>query len=165
MNSILLIGHRVALIRQSCERLGLACYLDSPWRLQNQRLGLCWDSLHRLEGYGGLARYKTIIIDESEQVLAHILADTMRGEVRDRNFKIFEELLKAERMRGGKRRPGAERVVALDADLGFTTFATLTRLANKGASAPLRPTHVINRHRRTGTGGPDASRSSTTGAT
>lgn len=148
--SVLLISHRIALIQQTCRRLGLDCYLDFNGKLRNQRLGICWDSLHRLENHGGLTRYKTILIDESEQVLAHALADTMSGEVRDRNFKIFEELLKAEWVRGGKRLPGAERVVALDADLGFTTFATLTRLVNNGAWA-LRPAHVvINRYRRPG---------------
>ena len=149
-DSVLLISHRIALIRQTCKRLDLDCYLDFDGWLPNQRLGICFDSLHRLEGYNGLGRYKTIILDESEQVLAHCLADTMSGEVRDRNFKIFGELLKAERWRGSKRLIGAERVVALDADLGFTTFATLTRLVNEGAWAP-RPTHiVINRYRRPG---------------
>lgn len=149
--SVLLISHRVALIRHTCERLGLDCYLDFKGKLENKRLGICWDSLGRLEGRNGLARYRTIIIDESEQVLAHSLAGTMSSEVRDRNFKIFRELLQEYWKRGNTRMPGATRIVALDADLGFTTFATLTRLANPESSATLRPGHVvINRHRRAG---------------
>jgi hypothetical protein len=148
--SVLLISHRIALIRQICKRLDLDCYLDFDGRLKSERLGICWDSLRRLEGHGGLARFKTIIIDESEQVLAHCLADTMSGEVRDRNFKIFEELLKPWWLRGNNWMTGAERVVALDADLGFTTFATLTRLVNNGDWEP-GPAHiVINRYRRPG---------------
>ena len=105
--SVLLISHRIALIRQTCKRLDLDCYLDFDGRLRKQRLGICFDSLHRLEDYDGLPRYKTIILDESEQVLAHCLADTMSGEVRDRNFKIFGEVLQADRVRGSKRVPGA----------------------------------------------------------
>lgn len=46
--SVLLIGHRQALIRQSCERLDLHCYLDdegSPKVERYPRYGICLDSL------------------------------------------------------------------------------------------------------------------------
>jgi hypothetical protein len=119
-DSTVLIGHRVALIRQSCERLGLECYLDFDGPLEGQRrLGVCLDSLQRLQSGGILKRFDTIIIDESEQVLSHFLSDTMARENRDAIFVTFRALLHR-----------AKRVIALDADLGWLTFETLTKLVN-----------------------------------
>jgi hypothetical protein len=120
--SILLIGHRVALIRQSCKRLDLECYLDFDGPLEMQRLGVCLDSLQRLQSRGTVQRFKTIVIDESEQVLSHFLSDTMARENRDSIFVIFRTLLH-----------GAKRVIALDADLGWLTFETLTKLMSDDA--------------------------------
>jgi hypothetical protein len=136
-DSTLLIGHRVALIRQSCERLGLECYLDIDGPLERWRLGVCLDSLQRLRSGGGLQRFSTIVIDESEQVLSHFLSDTMARENRGAIFVIFQALLR-----------GAKRVIALDADLGWLTFETLTKLLNdapskrKGKAAPKKPTRT-----------------------
>src|SRR5262249_40920686 len=119
-DSTLLIGHRVALIRQSCERLGLKCYLDFDGPLDGQRrLGVCLDSLQTLQSGGILQQFDTIIIDESEQVLSHFLSDTMARENRHAIFVIFRTLLHR-----------AKRVIALDADLGWLTFETLTKLVN-----------------------------------
>lgn len=122
-DSTLLIGHRVALIRQSCERLGLECYLDIDGPLDGQRrLGVCLDSLQRLQSGGILRGFDTIIIDESEQVLSHFLSETMEPKKRDAIFVIFRALLHR-----------AKRVIALDADLGWLTFETLTKLINDDA--------------------------------
>lgn len=158
--SVLLIGHRIALIRHSCERLGLECYLDREGKLTNQKqLGITWDSLHRLMGRGtmdhrgdprrrggkgrrdALAKFDTIILDESEQVLAHCLSDTIPCETRTRNFAIFRALLRR-----------ARRVIALDADLGFASFATLNRLVNEEMPvwAATRSHVIINRYKRGG---------------
>ena len=114
------------------------------------RLGICWDSLHRLEKPGGLASYETIIIDESEQVLAHCLSDTIASEVRDRNFKILGLFIGTKWVKGrwsgrsGHRPRRRPRVRHLrDAH----------RLANEkdGRSGRLRPSHVIiNRHKQSG---------------
>ena len=94
--SVLLIGHRVALIKQSCERLGLECYLDIVGPLTTDRLGVCLDSLRRLRlGGGRSSQFKTIIIDESEQVLSHFLSDTIDSEKRDAIFVDFKTLLHA----------------------------------------------------------------------
>ena len=43
LEPVLLVGHRRSLIRQSCARLGLSCYLDPEGRYD--RLGVCFDSL------------------------------------------------------------------------------------------------------------------------
>jgi hypothetical protein len=123
--SILLIGHRRALIRQSCGRLDLPCYLDTDHRQEGryfmgERLGVCLDSL--LSVYPD-TKYDVIVLDESEQLLAHFLSDTIearKGGGRDRIFSIFEHLISR-----------AKTVIALDADLGWVTFATLSRMIER----------------------------------
>jgi hypothetical protein len=139
----LLIGHRTALISQSCKRLDLECYLDWTGPLRSKRLGVCVDSLHRLtwtERINGKFitqenLFKTVIIDESEQVLAHFLSDTIEAPQRDKLFKIFTLLLRE-----------AKTVVALDADLGWLTLETLSKLAHplESTAKPKRSTLILN---------------------
>ncbi len=115
---ILLIGHRQALIGNLCERLWLECYLDdskySPRDLKDRqnRYGVCLDSLWKVEDN----RYDIIVIDEVEQVLNHFLSDTL-GDSRYKTFRIFSKLIQK-----------ARKIVALDADLGWVTYRTLTLL-------------------------------------
>lgn len=125
--SILLIGHRVALIRQTCQRLNLECYLDFDGPLTSKTLGVCLDSLERLiwteqiGAYSNQSRenlFETIVIDESEQVLSHFLSSTIDPRTRHALFRIFCRLLQS-----------ARRVVTLDADLGWLTFETISKLA------------------------------------
>ncbi|MEY9752368.1 hypothetical protein ABIF65_011805 [Bradyrhizobium japonicum] len=138
--SVLLIGHRVALIRQSCARLKLECYLDFDGPIDRLRVGICLDSLQRLRSRTGTANiFKTIIIDESEQVLSHFLSQTMDSEGRDREaiFILFKMLIQR-----------AKRVIALDADLSWLTFETLTKMRNERPAhspppAAPRLTHII----------------------
>ena len=140
--SVLLIGHRISLIRQSCARLGLDCYLDFIGSLQRDRLGICLDSLGRLVYSESLSRSKalhTIVLDEAEQLIAHFLSDTMKSETRDRNFKIFKALLQR-----------AKRIIVLDADISWPSFETLTKLAHTEGKD--RPIHIVlNEHRAAGT--------------
>jgi hypothetical protein len=119
--SALLIGHRRALIRQSCQRLGLDCYLDaegSPTR----RFGICLDSLLRIRAP---QKYDVVVLDESEQLLAHFLADTLEhslgGGGRERLFVEFARLVAS-----------AKHVIALDADLGYATFETINTMRVTG---------------------------------
>jgi len=151
---VLLIGHRVALIGQSCARLGLENYLDyTDGGLWQGRLGVCLDSLRRLvwrehHGPQPVSRqneFDTIIIDESEQVLAHFLSNLIKDHERKAIFVLFRRLLKQ-----------AKHVIALDADLGWLTFETLTKLVNdepgtennsryfktKDGESNVRPCHV-----------------------
>jgi hypothetical protein len=160
----LLIGHRRTLIRGSCKRLGLLCYLDRnengpvPGRKEMEILrashcrrlrlikmtastadkhrpktvrvpprrdrkrdrnrdlyGICLDSLGQVQPDQG---YKLLIIDESEQVLAHLLSDTItsRGS-QGRIFRSLQELVRR-----------ATYVVVLDADLGLVSYNTLVRM-------------------------------------
>ncbi len=116
---ILLIGHRQALIRDLCNRIGLACYLDDVGlsdlaiEKRQKRYGICLDSLGKIQKN----KYDLIIIDEVEQVLSHFLSSTLDSS-RERIFEGFKHLLK-----------NADYMVALDADLGWATFNTLTDLA------------------------------------
>ena len=117
---VLLIGHRQALIRDMCQRLDLNCYLDDGKygtaeiiRRQNN-YGICLDSLPKIRRRQN--PYDLVIIDESEQVLGHFLSDTLEKS-REKIFLYLERFL-------GE----AKHVIALDADLGWTSFETITRL-------------------------------------
>jgi hypothetical protein len=144
--STLLIGHRTALIRQSCERLGLECYLDYSGPLMKKRLGVCVDSLHRLKWLDYITPYQTqqrenlfqrIIIDESEQVLSHFLSDTIDATTRHDIFQIFCALLRH-----------AKTVIALDADLGWLTFETLSKLAQPTRASKFKESTLIVNERK-----------------
>ena len=118
-SSVLLIGHRRALIRQTCDRLNLHCYLDDEGRPnvdRHTRYGICLDSLAKIPAS---ARFNVIVLDESEQVLAHFLSETLE-RVAGRRDRIFVELRRLLRQ--------AKTVIALDADLGWVTFRTLSRM-------------------------------------
>jgi hypothetical protein len=169
VKKVLLVGHRRTLIRGSCKRLGLSCYLDhgegrasdqpascgahvrspplsmdteadeefdflmvddgSPGQAKARSrdwFGICLDSLLQIRpDYG----YDVIIIDESEQVFTHFLAQTLteRGGG-GRLFELLRELVRR-----------AKHIIALDADLGHLTFNTLARMvSDKGEDGTWR---------------------------
>lgn len=145
-DSILLIGHRISLIRQTCERLDLKCYLDFNGPIAEKRLGICLDSLGRLtwlESAGGGRHitkenlFQTIVIDESEQVLSHFLSDTIESSTRSDIFERFIVLLRK-----------AKTIIALDADLGWLSFETITKLAQP-TSGKDKPTTLYVNERKT----------------
>jgi hypothetical protein len=108
---VLLIGHRVALIKDLCNRLGLNCYLDdhlSYFSSSKQKYGVCLDSLRHVQFHS----YDMVIIDESEQVLSHFLADTLKD--RELIFHLLDVIVF-----------NTKKVVALDADIGWTSYLTL----------------------------------------
>jgi len=122
---ILLIGHRRSLISQTCKRLNLSNYLDQEGSLRFPRLAISVDSLERVTAAGAspATKYTTIIIDESEQVLAHFLSDTLANSkivAPETLFKLFKAIL-----------CNAKRIFALDADLGWTTFDTLRKIVQQ----------------------------------
>ncbi len=125
---VLLIGHRQALISEMCKRLGLVCYLDIKntkdlAKGDNPNYGVCLDSLCVALGDQSKTKWDLIIIDESEQVLSHFLSETLG----DKRIEIFNQL----NILIGN----AKRVVALDADLGWITFNTITRMAKSQSDA------------------------------
>ena len=124
----LLIGHRQALIGATCEKLGLECYLDDKKFKSNQdRYGICFDSLTRIK----YTEYDLIIIDEVEQVIAHLMSETM-----ERNrAKAFRQLLDLIWR--------SKQVVVLDADISWLSFAffnIIVKNAEKMISG-LKPKH------------------------
>lgn len=123
---VLLIGHRQALIREMCQNLGLNCYLDTTENHSLTRYGVCLDSIGLVFNKGKTPKYDLVIIDESEQVLSHFLSETI-GNKRLEIFTQFEDILKE-----------AKSVVALDADLDWISFNTITKLANPEHLKPSR---------------------------
>lgn len=128
---VLLIGHRRALIGDLCSRLSLNNYQDdeqheeSDRRLRRVRYGVCLDSLYKVRD----ETYDIIVLDEVEQVLSHFLSDTI-GEKRRGLFQIFCELVRK-----------AKKVVALDADLGWVSYITLTHFVCQPDS-PAKPVQI-----------------------
>ena len=116
--SVLLIGHRQSLIGDLCNRLGLNSYLNDAGyskghtEERKNRYGICLDSLWKVKDRD----YSLIVIDEVEQVLTHFLSDTM-GLKSEGIFKIFSKLIR-----------NAPNIIVLDADLGWTSFNTITSI-------------------------------------
>jgi len=117
---VLLIGHRRALIRNLCERLDLFCYLDdldkSKFQISESRInhyGVCFDSIEMVSFTS--QPYDLVIVDEVEQVLAHLLSSTVRNPIGF--FNAFKQLIS-----------NAKSVVALDADLDWTSYLTLSSI-------------------------------------
>ena len=124
--SVLLIGHRQSLIREAAVRLGLDCYLDDEKTGAHckKRFGyaICLDSLHKIAIGSSIVtapnKYDVIILDESEQVISHLLSATLR----ERNgmaaaFSSVEYMIRR-----------AKAVYALDADLGLITLHAMKAL-------------------------------------
>ncbi|SHI13573.1 plasmid replication protein, CyRepA1 family [Bradyrhizobium erythrophlei] len=122
--SILLVGHRQTLLREAAAKLGLHCYLDQPTESEGMRtLAVCLDSLPkynepyvaRFDGrrpiYERAPPFDLVIIDEVEQVLSHLLSDTLQQ--RAGIERCFDALLYEV--------AGAKAVIGLDADLGLVT--------------------------------------------
>lgn len=117
----LLIGHRRTLIRSTCNKLGLDCYLTEDGQqsaVRQDRYGVCLDSLLKIKTD---TPYDYILIDESEQVLAHFLSSTI-AEKRIPVLHRFIHLISR-----------AKRVVALDADLSWNSFLRICEWRQKAA--------------------------------
>src|SRR5689334_13979876 len=88
-----------AVIAKPCRRLfnssinaSLRVCGDSPNFRRNPRYGICLDSVAKIPS---TTKFDIVILDESEQVLAHFLSETMDrgGGSRDRIFVEFTRLL------------------------------------------------------------------------
>lgn len=155
--SVLLIGHRRSLIQEAANRLGLDCYLDDErtGRYAARRFGyaICLDSLPKINqtNYAGGEKvrvskppqYDVVILDESEQVFSHLMADTLAQ--RAGMESVYRGLISAMNR--------AKAVYALDADLGLLTSDALSNLRQADWSSNScmivynKPVPVI--HRRT----------------
>lgn len=110
--SVLLIGHRQTLLREAAAKLSLTCYLDD--KNFTDFYAVCLDSLpSRFEHSKKI--YDVILIDESEQVLQHLLSDTVaKGVGIERCWNVLSFMLRK-----------AKSVIALDADLSLMTVHAL----------------------------------------
>ena len=115
--SILMIGHRRSLIAATARRIGLVSYLNDEDEKSGKRTkynpvekhyAICVDSLEsRMDSRS--ERYDLILIDEVEQVFAHLLSDTMKENRRKILHTLKFYLNKA------------KSIYLLDADLNRTT--------------------------------------------
>ena len=139
VETVLLIGHRQSLIRNLSKRLGLHCYLDDqqgkPTDVAKKRYGVCLDSLKKVDG----SNYDIIVIDEVEQVLSHFLSETMADAALE-IFSVFKRLIAA-----------ASKVVVMDADLGWTSFLTLTNMRSPSKEVEVDAQFILNTWRPKGT--------------
>lgn len=134
--SVLLIGHRRTLIHASADRLGLECYLDrEPSKKKNPRMfAISVDSIVKLSTKQD--KYDVVLIDESEQVFSHLIADTMDIARKRLAYMFVQHFIRA-----------AKSVVALDADLNRITLRALQTF---GSHNPLGDTHyTLNQHKST----------------
>jgi len=108
--SVAQIGHRQSLERLVSNAWELVCYLDD--KQAHQRYAVTLDSIHLLD-----RDYDVVVIDEIEQVLRHLIGDTLeqrRGLVASKFFRLIQK---------------AKHVVCLDADLtGELTGQVISKL-------------------------------------
>lgn len=118
--SVLLIGHRRALISATSHRVGLTSYLgdladgddeDRTFVPPNGHYAICVDSLPKMDTKA--QRYDVVLIDEVEQVFAHLLSDTLKDNRREA-LHILRFYLQ-----------NAKASYALDADLSNVTVELL----------------------------------------
>ncbi|WP_027040239.1 plasmid replication protein, CyRepA1 family [Mesorhizobium ciceri] len=133
---VLLIGHRRALIDSMCSAMGLACYLhddqvDEPQSKRRERYGICLDSILKMVEE---RPYDVVVIDESEQVLAHLLSQTL-AEKRPHIVHALICILAR-----------AKRVIAADADLSWTSFNFIKEWAER-RNGPAASQVIINQYR------------------
>jgi hypothetical protein len=116
-NSVLLIGHRTALLREAAHRLGLHFYQDAERIPEKVRsLAVCLDSLPKFEKD---EPYDVVIIDESEQVFSHLLSSSLqsRPAALGKCYDALEWFLSR-----------AKAVICLDADLSMLTANVMRTL-------------------------------------
>lgn len=129
---VLLIGHRVALLRNLAERLGLWLYSAEGVHIERvSKLAITLDSLYKLNTIGN--RYDLVIIDEVEQALEHLAASDTCKAFRDKVLAVFEYFIRS-----------GTRVVVADADLSDVALDYLSTIRNHGVALDAAPpsTHL-----------------------
>lgn len=131
---VLLLGYRNSLLYQTCEDLGLKHIADvnagrhnRHWEINycTPHLALCVDSLFHIDPYAWQGC--TVILDEVESVIEHLLIGSTCKSSRGALVKAFEDIIK-----------GAKRV--LMADAGLTNVAVDYLEAIRGEKA----TGIVN---------------------
>ena len=116
--SVLLIGHRQALIRSTAQRLGLTPYIDPVTGRAvkpNRHYAICLDSLST-KLTPKIHDYDIVIVDEVEQVLVHLTSDTIAPR-RKQSLTHLQYYLRT-----------AKKLYVLDADLNDVTALCISAL-------------------------------------
>jgi Domain of unknown function (DUF3854) len=116
---IISLTHRIQLGRHLCDRLGLTWISDKDPVLGRRFVGLCIDSLWKLnpENY----RNAILILDEIEQVIWHILNSTTCRQRRTEILKKLKQFINTVLSTGGL-------IIGLDADLSDRSIDYLLEL-------------------------------------
>jgi len=119
--SVLLIGHRRSLIAATSNRIGLTSYLATAAGDEDDKspsyvpptahYAVCVDSMPKMDPKEH--RYDVVLIDEVEQVFAHLLSDTLKDDRREALHTLRHYLR------------NAKALYALDADLSNVTVELL----------------------------------------
>lgn len=120
--SILLIGHRVLLLKEMADRLGLAFYKDVNFSEKQKHLAICINSLSKITMQSMMRKYDIILIDESEQVFQNLtcVGGTIQPNERQAIMQTFYNLMTK-----------AESIVAMDADLSDLTIDAISYFIKK----------------------------------
>lgn len=130
--SVLLIGHRVALLQANAKRLGLRFYQEehanhgSSYAPISDHYAICVDSMATLL-QPNEHKFDVIILDESEQVFSHLAAESL-GDRRRKCFLLIKHYIAK-----------ARSVLALDADLNRITLSALTSFDYSNKDVPIFP--------------------------
>lgn len=109
---VLVVAHRNSLVGKLAHDFGLRHHLEKPGKegvsaYLSNRLAVTLNSLWKVQRR---VPYDVVVLDESEQVLSHFFSGTMKG----RENANLQALLFAVRK--------AKQVIAMDADLSWTTL-------------------------------------------
>lgn len=122
---VLLVGHRRSLLRALSESLGLECYLDAKAfaKFASHKIGkyfaISVDSMATMLK-PNIHKFDVVLIDESEQVFSHLIADTIDITNRRKCYLLIQHYIHA-----------AKNVIALDADLNQITLHAIQRIGNR----------------------------------
>lgn len=139
--SVLLIGHRRVLLQSMASKLGLEYYEDvkntskfSPKKI-SKYFAVSVDSMATMLK-PNIHDFDVVLIDESEQVFSHLIADTLNPTLRRKCYLLMEYYIQR-----------AKVVVGLDADLNQITLHAIRRPV--GMSLKDRRL-ILNEHRSAG---------------
>ncbi len=133
--SVLWIAHRVALTRNTQDRLNTGSlsafhlYLDSEGQLQQKHLIVCVDSIARVAN-----TYDLVVIDEADQVLRSTCKRSANPKALDAIINKITYISRALQ--------AAKQIVLLSADLDDNTMHAFSKMARKPVSSSIHHSWV-----------------------